>query len=327
MRYIALLSLILLAAGCRDAAGPSSAGSPGGPCVVWFNGNSATADGFWTDHDSLITSAWSTGTAPNHIVVLEEDEFLILSSLSAEISLNSIDLPGEVLADWQFAPGSNPYSMAVCGDTGFTTLLLLDSVRTFGLPHGSIGGSFATRANPSGIAATPGHVFVSYASWPSAQSPGGVSVYERDGYEEVGWVNTGVNTHWLTLQSTGRIHCYGTTYQDDGTITVISAEDPWSVVAVIECGGAPGEGVAVNGDFLSPDGWGQGGLVRYDESGNWERIDTSFPPTDLAVHDGIIYATSFSRNRIYLLDAITLNVIDSLPSGGEGPQGIVAVDP
>lgn len=327
MKKIILSAALLAAAACRDAAGPAGGEGPGGPAVVWFNGLSATADAYYTQPDSLVTGAWYTGSSPSHIVSLGGGRFALLSSLDAELRVGSTDEPGA----WEFSAmlpqGTNPYSMAVRGDTAWVTLLLADSVVKVSLSTGEVNEGFPTRSNPSGIACVNDLVFVSYGNWPETSSPGGVSVYSGTTGQESKWLDTGINTHWLSVQPSGRLHCYSTTYQNDGRITVAGTEPPHPVISSVECGGAPGEAVLVNGSYVSPDGWGSGGLVVYDETGGWERAGLTLSPTWLAVHGNTLYASCFGENRVYLLDPETLEPSGWMQSGGEGPQGIVAVDP
>jgi len=315
-----------MAISCRNATGPAGGEGPGGIAVIWFNGLSATADAYFPDSDSLIIGAWSTGSSPNQIRPLDNGRFGILSSLSAELGIASVASTGQYTMNVLLPPGSNPYCFTTDGSSGYSTLLLKDSVSIFSIETGQLTGSFSTRSNPSGIEAFGNRIYVGFANWPDGTSPGGVSVYDGDTGAELGWFDTGENTHTLKLQPTGRIHCYSTTYQDDGLITVIDVLDEPFQLCGIACGGAPGEAVYHDGEFLSPDGFGQGGLVRYSESGTFNRIDLPFSPTCLAVSGDTLYATCFDRNMVYLLDPDDLTLIDSLEAGGEGPQGIVAVD-
>lgn len=326
MKKLTAAVILLSLMGCRDASGPSGGESPGGEAVVWFNGLSATADVWYPEADSMIHGAWSTGSAPNHIASLGNRRFALLSSLEAELFTASVDEPGEFLLSVPLPVGSNPYSFAVDGDSAWVSLLLADSLMELDLSDGVASGGFSTRSNPCGTAAAAGLVFVGYSNWPDVSSEGGVSVFDPGTGEELAWLNTGVNTHWLTMQPTGLLHCYSTTYQDDGRITVIDPLDSCSIVTVIECGGAPGEGVYREGSFISPDGWGSGGLVVYDESGSWQRTSLGFAPSGLALGGDCLYATCFGGNTVYVLDPETFAVTDSIQSSGEGPQGIIAVD-
>ena len=312
---------------CRDAAGPSNEESPGGRAVVWFNGLSANVDAWYPEADSLIRGAWLTGSAPNQILPLDDGTFAVLSSLDAELFTASADEIGEYLLNISLPGGSNPYCFTVSGETAWASLLLVDSVIAMNLSDGSLLPGFATRSNPSGISCTDSLIFVGYSNWPDASSPGGVSIFQRNTYTEIAWLDTGTNSNWLVLQPTGLVHCYSTTYQGDGKVSIIDPSNGGSVISAVYCGGAPGEAVFHDGKFISPDGWGDGGLVIYQESGGWERVPLNFAPSGLAVHGGVLYATCFSGNKVYMLDPDTFSVTDSIPAGGDGPQGIIAVNP
>ncbi|MEA3266252.1 MAG: hypothetical protein U9P42_04845, partial [Candidatus Fermentibacteria bacterium] len=222
--------------------------------------------------------------------------------------------------------GSNPWSFAICDGVGYATLLLTDSIAVFDATSFQITGFISTSPNPSGIACFDRRLFTGHSNYPDASSAGGVSVINIDSGELVQWIDTGENTHWLKLQPSGMIHCYSTTYQNDGKITVVNPTN-LEIETVIQCGGAPGEGVQSGSFFLSPDGWGSGGMVKYTESGQFTRIDLSVAPTNLAISGNTIYATSFGADMVYLLEADTYSLLDSLQSGGQGPQGIIAIDP
>ena len=325
-RIIVAVSLILAITSCRDVVGPVEGNTPGGPYVVWFNGLSANASVFFEESDSLITNAWTTGSAPNQILALGSNQFAILSSLSAEIRFYSGENTGTTIGSILLPEGSNPWSFAFLDGLGYATLLHSDSVAVFDTASLEITSMISSDPNPSGIACSGDRLYVGHSNWPESSSPGGVSVISLDSGELLNWIDTGVNTHWLKLQPSGMLHCYSTTYQNDGTITAI---DPVTleIKTVIQCGGAPGEGVRSGDCFLSPDGWGNGGLVKYTESGDFSRISLDFAPIGLAISGNTMYATSFGTHSVYLLDTATCQVIDSLQAGGEGPQGIIAVDP
>lgn len=325
-KIILAVSLILAFTSCRDVVGPVEGNTPEGPYAVWFNGLSANASVFFEECDSLITNAWSTGSAPNQILGLGSNQFAILSSLSAEIRLYSGENTGTTIGSIPLPEGSNPWSFAVLDGLGYATLLLSDSVAVFDAASYEIISMISTDPNPSGIACSVDKLYVGHSNWPESSSPGGVSVISLDSGELLDWIDTGVNTHWLKLQPSGMLHCYATTYQNDGTITVIDPATP-EIIAVIQCGGAPGEGVRSGNCFLSPDGWGNGGLVKYTESGEFSRIALPFAPTNLAISGNTLYATAFGADMVYLLDPATYLILDSLQAGGQGPQGIIAIDP
>jgi len=325
-RTLTAAFFILTVLSCRDAVGPEPGNTPEGPFVVWFNSLSGNADAFFENSDSLITAAWSTGSVPNQILTSEGDGFAVLSSASCDIRFYSGAAAGQTYSSVLLPSGSNPYCFTLSGGSGYATLLLLQGIAVFDRVSGEVTDTIPAGANPSGIALSGNRLFVSHGNYPDASSPGGVSVFNSSTGELLTWIDTGINTHWLKLQPSGMLHCYSTTYSDDGRITVVDPET-LSITAVVQCGGAPGEGVAVGDHFLSPDGWNGGDLVNYSESGQFSRLQVPFNPTGLAVSGNIIYATSFSADRVYLLDSETFAVIDSLQTGGLGPLGIIAIDP
>ncbi len=322
-KNIFLVCTMLLAfIGCRDVVAPEVNNLPSGPFVVWFNGLSGNADGYFINDDSLITNCWTCGEAPNQIIEYSAGVFAILSSMSSEINFYSgIDHSSLALPS-----GSNPYSFGIKGDTGYATLLLSSEIAVFDIPSMEVTEIFSVESNPSGITFVSDKLFVGYGSYPESSSPGGVSVISPNNGEEIKWLDTGINTHWLKTQPTGNVHAYSTTYQNDGAISIINGES-MEIETVINCGGAPGEAIGINDYFLSPDGWGEGGLIKYYESGNYSRISLPFAPTNLTLYGEHLYVTSFSSDKVYILNSTTYQVLDSLQAGGQGPQGVIAVEP
>ena len=325
-RFLFIAVFLLLTISCRDAIGPVEGNTPGGPLVVWFNGLSGNADAYFPESDSLIQIAWETGEVPNHILYTGGNEFAVLSSASAELRFFSKEETGTTERTIFLPQGSNPYSFALSSTTAYVALLLEERIAVVNTETAEITAFLGSRSNPSGIEYCGGKIFVSYSSYPDTQSPGGVSVIDPTTGTEINWIDTGVNTHWLKLQPSGMLHCYSTTYADDGKITIIDPAS-LSVTAVIECGGAPGEAIRAGNRYISPDGWGSGGIIRYSESGEFSEVDLPVTPTNLALWGGTLYASSFNANKVYLIDESSFTVIDSLEAGGEGPQGIIAIAP
>ncbi len=325
-RFIFFAVILLLTVSCRDAIGPVEGNTPKGPFVVWFNGLSGNADAYFPESDSLIQIAWVTGEVPNHILHTGGSKFAVLSSASAELRFFSGEETGTTEGTIFLPQGSNPYSFVLDNTTAYVALLLEERIAVVNTETAEITAFLDSRTNPSGIEYSQGKIFVSYSSYPDTQSPGGVSVIDPSTGTEISWIDTGVNTHWLKLQPSGMLHCYSTTYTDDGKITIIDPSSI-SIEAVIECGGAPGEAIRRGNWYISPDGWGSGGIIRFKESGEFTEVDLPIAPTNLAVCESTLYASSFTANKVYMIDEVSLTVIDSLEAGGEGPQGIIAIVP
>ncbi len=325
LKIVAAIIFVFVFLSCRDVIGPVEGNSPEGSYVVWFNGLSGYADVYFIEADSLITNAWTTGQASNHILQTGANQFAVLASLSADLRLFSGENTGETIGTIVFPEGSNPWSFVVHEEIGYATLPTKNSVSVFDLATLQITGSITTDINPTGIEYFNNMVFVGYGSWPEPESTGGVSVFETSTGELLKWIDTGLNTHWLKLQPSGLLHCYSTTYPDmNGRITIVNPVS-LNIEAVIECDGAPGQAILVGNEYVSPDGWGAGGLIKYSETGQFTRLDLPFSPTELTLHENTIYATSFSSNKVFMLDSQSFVIMDSISSGGEGPQGIIAI--
>ena len=323
---IAAAMAVILTAGCRDAAGPSQNPNPAGDIVVWFNGMSNTLDAWFPKTDSLVQTCWISGNTPNAILDLGDGDFAVLSSLDADLRLYDSDQGGTVQASIYLPSGSNPYSAARSGNTVYVTLLLGSQVAVVNLTSLSVTQLWDVPANPTGIAASSGRVFVTHGSWPETSSPGGVTVLDANTGQELAWLDTGINTGWAkAFPETGMVHAGATTYTDDGTIAVI---DPsaMEITATLETGGTPGEPVMVGNDFVSPNGWGGNRLLVYAESGAFHWVETDFSATGLAALENRIYATDFGGNCVRVLDTADFSVLGTIEAGGEGPQGIIALD-
>ena len=196
--------IIMALSGCRDAAGPSPDPSPGGSVLIWFNGLSATADGWFPETGTLVQGAWLTGSTPNQIQQISDTTVAVLSSLSADLIVFNPDSAGSYLQSVIFPQGSNPYCFTISGTTGAATLLLRDSVVFFNHSTGAVTGGFQAVANPGGIVLTDEYCFVSSCNWPDNTSPGGVSVYPAEGGDELVWLDTAFRNDTLLLYNLHR---------------------------------------------------------------------------------------------------------------------------
>lgn len=321
---IAAAIAVALATGCRDNTGPSENENPAGDIVVWFNGLSNTADAWFPKSDSLVQTCWQTGGTPNVILDLGEGDFAILCSLDAELRLYDSEQGGTTDACIYLPVGSNPYGVAVNDDTAYITLLLTSQVAVASLSDQTVTTLWDVPANPSGIAFSNGKLFVTHGNWPENTSPGGVTVLDAATGGSLAWLDTGINTIWARAFETGMVHAGATTYANDGSISII---DPvaMEITQKISTTGAPNESVRIVDDFISPNGWGTNLLV-YHEDGNFNWVETTFSATCLAYLENSIYATDFGGNCVRVLDSSDFSVQDTLMAGGEGPQGIVALD-
>lgn len=329
MRRIALILAALavtLTTGCRDTTGPSGNENPAGDIVIWFNGLSNTVDAWFPKSDSLVQTCWISGNTPNAILDLEEGRFAVLSSLDADLRLYDSDQGGAVDASINLPVGSNPYGAVRNDDLVYITLLLTSKVAVVNLISLSVTAQWDVPANPSGIAYSEGKVFVTHGSWPETSSPGGVTVLDAATGEELAWLDTGINTSWArAFPETGMVHVGSTTYADDGKISIIDPQTH-TITAQLSTGGTPGEPILVGGDFVSPDGWSGNKLLVYSEDGTFQWVNTEFNSTGLAILENSIYATDFGGNCVRVLSATDFSVQKTLEAGGEGPQGIIALD-
>lgn len=329
MRRIALILATLaltLTTGCRDNTGPSQNENPEGDIVLWFNGLSNTVDAWFPKSDSLVQMCWLTGSTPNSIIDLGDGDFAVLSSLDSDLRIYDSEQGGTVQASIYLPVGSNPYSAATNDDRVFVTLLLSSKVAVANLISLTVTHQWDVPANPSGIAYSNGRIFVTHGSWPETTSPGGVTVLNAGTGDSLAWLDTGINTTWAkAFPETGMVHVGATTYADDGTISII---DPvtMQITQKISTQGTPGEPVMTPDGFISPNGWSGNQLLVYQESGEFNWVATTFSATCLAYLENSIYATDFGGNCVRVLSSTDFSVQNTLTAGGEGPQGIIALD-
>ncbi len=329
MRRIALILATLavtLTTGCRDNTGPSQNENPAGDIVVWYNGMSNTVDAWFPKSDSLVQTCWLSGNTPNAIIDIGDGRFAVLSSLDADLRLFDSEQGGTVDATIYFPVGSNPYGVARNDDVVYITLLLTSKVAEASLTDLTVTNQWDVPANPSGIAYSNGRIFVTHGSWPETTSPGGVTVLDAATGDSLAWLDTGINTTWArAIPETGMVHVGATTYANDGSISII---DPvtMQITQQISTGGTPGEPVRTPDGFISPNGWSGNQLLVYTESGDFNWVDTGFSSTCLAYLENSIYATDFGGNCVRVLSPADFSVEDTLTAGGEGPQGIIALD-
>ncbi|MFO7627492.1 MAG: hypothetical protein R6V62_09560 [Candidatus Fermentibacteraceae bacterium] len=329
MRKIALILATLaltLTTGCRDNTGPSQNENPAGDIVVWYNGLSNTVDAWFPKSDSLVQTCWISGNTPNAILDIGDGDFAVLSSLDADLRLYDSEQGGAFDAAINLPVGSNPYGAAAHDDNVYITLLLTSRVAVANLVSLTVTHQWDVPANPSGIAYSNGRIFVTHGNWPETSSRGGVTVLDAATGDSLTWLDTGINTTWArAFPESGMVHVGATTYADDGAISII---DPvtMEIAQTIDTGGSPGEPIRIGREFISPNGWSGNQLLIYIEGGRFEWFEQDFNSTCLAYLENSIYSTDFSGNCVRVLSATDFSVQDTLAAGGEGPQGIIALD-
>ena len=321
------LLISLVAASCNSPVEPDPGPTPGGIVIAWFNGLGNTIDLYFPESDSLVTTAYVTGNAPNDFLYLGSDKLAVISSLSSILQVLDLSLSGSILHEITFPGGSNPYSMAYGYDNIWVTLLLTGQIVTVSTETWTLGGAVDVSDYPYGIALAAGNIFVSHGDYYPDTTPGGVTVIDAVTLEETGWIDTGQNTTELWYCSeTGNIHAFSYTYTDDGVVSII---DPVAatIKAQVNTGGTPFSPVRVGSSFACCDGFGSS-IFFYNESGTllstWVP-DSSITLAGLAVSGDTLYMTDFVEDKVYMGLWESRTVLGSL-TAGDGPQGIVAVE-
>lgn len=323
------ISLIsLFAASCNSPVEPDTEPTPGGLVIAWFNGLGNTIDLFFPESDSLVSTAYVTGNAPNDFLYLGSDKLAVLSSLSSILQVVDLSVSGSILHEIAFPSGGNPYSMAYGYDNIWVTLLLTGQIVTVSTETWTLGGAVDVPDFPYGITLAAGNIFVSHGDYYPDTTPGGVTVIDAATLEETGWIDTGQNTTDLWYCSeTGNIHAFSSTYgTNNGVVSII---DPVTatIKAQVQTGGSPFSPVRVGSSFACCDCFGSS-VFFYNESGVLQSTwvpDSSITMMGLAVSGDTLYMTDFMQDKVYLAFWESHTVLGSL-SAGDGPQGIVAIE-
>ncbi len=333
-RYLTGLTVItciaivsIMATSCNTPAEPSTEPTPDGLVIAWFNGLGNTIDLYFPESDSLVSTAYVTGNAPNGLLYLGSDKLAVLSSLSSTLQVVDLSVSGSILHEINFPGGSNPWAMAYGYDNIWVTLLLTGQIATVSTETWTLGGAVDVPDYPYGIALAAGNIFVSHGDYYPDTTPGGVTVIDAVTLKETGWIDTGQNTTelWYCTQ-TGNIHAFSSTFTDDGVISII---DPGTatISAQVQTGGNPHSPIRLGSSFACCDSWGSS-IFFYNESGALQSTwtpDSSITITGLAVCGDTFYMTDFGEDKVYMALWQFHTLMGSLPAG-DGPQGIVLVE-
>jgi len=321
------LLISLVAVSCNSPVEPDPGSNPGGLVIAWFNGLGNTIDLYFPESDSLVSTAYVTGNAPNDFLYMGSDKLAVLSSLSSILQIVDLAVSGSILHEISFPGGSNPWAMDYGYGNIWVTLLLSDQIVTVSTETWTLGGAVDVPEFPYGIALAAGAIFVSHGDFYPDITPGGVTVIDAVTLEETGWIDTGQNTTELWhCSDTGNIHAFSSTFTDDGVISII---DPVTatIKAQVQTGGNPHSPVRSGSSFACCDAWGSS-IFFYNESGTLQSTwipDSSITLAGLAVSGDTLYMTDFVEDKVYMGLWESQTLLGSL-SAGDGPQGIVVVE-
>ena len=321
--------LLLLHTACEDPVGPSEGPNPCGDVVVWFNGLGYTIDLFFTESDSLVTHAYTTGEVPNDLLCLGDGLFGVVNSASESFQVFDLETSGSTVGEVSLTPGGTPWAAALDPSSGLVYISESDNATVCVLDPASlqVTDTIPVAPNPYGLAVAAGYLFVSHGNYPDPGFTGDVTVHDLEDGSAVDTIDTPENTVWLRYyESSGLIHAGSTTYTDDGAISII---DPASfqVEATVPTGGTPGPSdMTGDGRYACGDGWNSGRVFIYDELGTVLSVwDLDHFITGVAAEGDTLYMTEFASDRVYIGNSTTLDIIDSIPTG-DGPQGILLVE-
>lgn len=318
-----ILTIIVLAAGCGTPTGPTEQENPGGGVIAWFNNLGATVDLYFPAEDSLVNYAYATGSCPNDVLDIGDGRIAILSSFDCLFQVFSLEATGGELFSISLPAGSNPYSMTMCSDKIWITLLNTSQVASFEPVQGASVTLYDVASNPTGIAASSDRIFIGHGNYPETGIIGGITVLEASKGDSIGFVDTPENTWCLRyFEETNIVHAMSTTYMDDGVISIIDP-DAMSILTMIATGGTPGAPVRTGSLYASGDGWSSDAVYFYDETGMQSEWNTGFNVSGVAVMGDTLYMTDFSNDIVLISDWTQEVILDTL-STGDGPIGIIS---
>ena len=327
--FLTLVSVIIfnILISCNSPVEPASGNTPGGRVIAWFNGLGSTVDLYFPGDDSLVSSAYITGDAPNDILYLGSDRMALLSSLSSVLQIVDLSVSGSILREVSFPPGSNPWAITFNNSTIWVTLLLSGQITSVSAEDWTVGNTLDVPEYPYGIEVAGGSIFVSHGDYYPNTTPGGVTVIDAATLQNTGWIDTGANTTelWYCAE-TGKIHAFSSTYgSNDGVVSIIDPATA-TVSARIQTGGNPHSPCRTGNSFACCDAWGHS-IFFYDESGallsTWTP-DSLLTLAGIAVDGDTLYMTDFNSDRVYIANISSKVILDSLKAG-DGPQSIIKI--
>ncbi len=313
-----------LLSGCADPAGPAGGENPSGDVIVWINTLSNTVDLYYPGADSLVGSAYVTGSAPNDAMATEGGMLAVVCSLDDRVELFDLGESGPPSSSSQLPEGSNPYSIAGLDGMLYVTLLMGDRIAEIDPAGMTVERYLETAPYPSGIAASEGLLWVSHG-YGTYDSIGMVSVIDPALWEVTDTVGTPQNAFEATSVGEGGVHVLTTAYQGEGVVTLLKAPGG-SVQGQVDLPATPSISARPRtwgcGWLLAMDG---GGLLSYDVTGVANTWDIGFSATDAVLHGGMVYVASFGADAVLVWNAAEQVPVDTL-AAGSGPMRLLVVN-
>ena len=325
MTTVILLNIVV---SCNSPVEPDPGPTPGGGVIAWFNGLGSTVDLYFPDSDSLVSSAYITGDAPNDLSYMGSDRMALLSSLSSVLQIVDLSVSGSIMHEIALPSGSNPWAIACDNNTIWVTLLLSGQIVSVSTEDWTVENILNVSEYPYGIAVAGGSIFVSHGDYYPNTTPGGVTVIDETTLQNTGWIDTGENTTELWYCSeTGKIHAFSSTYgSNNGVVSIIDPATA-TISAQVQTGGNPHSPCRAGSNFACCDAWGPS-IFFYDESGSllstWT-TDSSVTLAGLAASGDTLYMTDFGSDMLYIANIPSRVILDSLETG-DGPQGIIYIN-
>lgn len=324
MRLVAAAAAAGLICGCGDPVGPGGGENPSGDAIVFVNSMSNTLDLYYPESDSLVSSAYVTGSSPNDAALTAGGMLAVACSLDDRVELYDLSSSGSPEAVAVLPQGSNPYSMATRDGMLYVTLLMGEAIAEIDPAGMTVQRYLETAPHPSGIGASGNWLWVSHG-YGVYDSIGMVSVVDPVAWEVTDTVQTAQNAFEAASVKDGSVHVLTTTYQEDGAVTILEASTG-EVRVVLDLGHTPSISAR-------PREWGCGwllamdaaGLLVYDETGVSETMDVGMPVTDAVLYEGLVYAASFAGDAVLVWDPAESLAVDTLPAGS-GPIRLLVVE-
>jgi len=306
-----------LVSGCGDPAGPPGGTNPSGDAVAIVNTMSNTVDLYYPESDTIVSSAYVTGSSPNDALLTEGGMLAVVCSLDDRVELFDLSESGPPRAAAQLPAGSNPYTIAGLDGMLYTTMLLGSGIAEIDPADMTVRRYLDTAPYPSGVAASGGLLWVSHG-YGTLDSIGMVSVVDPVSWTVADTVQTAQNAFEASGVGAGEVHVLTTSYQGDGEVFLLDAYTG-EVRAQVDLGGTPSISARPR-EWAC--GWllamGSAGLLVYDETGVSETMEVGMPATDAVLHGGLVYVASFAADAVLVWDPAAGEAVDTLQAGS-GP--------
>ncbi len=323
---IALISVIVLVAGCWLRPYVPPVGFDSNEAVYVMNGGSETISIIDIEEDTTYNDVTLTGRWPNQIL-LHDGKIYCVNSGANSISIYdaaSFEEESPIL----LGNGQNPMEILITDDDIlYVSCMISNSVLRIDLATKAVTDTITVGISPAGIVESNSKIYVTNTAVDAsyAYGQGSVSILDAEAGTLLKTINTNMNPQDIAVDALGNIHvlCTGNYYSIFASLQVIDAGGD-SITHTIEIGTSAG---VLHIDKQNNKGycgaWGKGCVVYSTESKTI--LNNAFLGKGgtgiTSDNEGNIWISDFSGNKVYKCDT-SGTAIDSFIVGG-GPQSLI----